>query len=317
MRNGDDRCLAVPAIDVSCSWVMKVVLIVNRHATRVNDRHVEGVKRELAKVASISTLETQYPRHGIELARQASESADAIIVFAGDGGYNEALNGLSSDISIGFVPGGGTSVLPRALGLPRDPVAAAAQIADAITQNRTRCISLGAVNGYRFAFEAGVGIDAEVVRRVDRLGRDEQGRRPGDYAFARAIISVVRERRGSFEPVLEIRGFGRAALAIIANGDPSTFAGLMPVRFAPRARFELGLDLVAPVQIQRRSLFRIGADLFTGRMHRSRDVLYGHDLDRIEIVCERPLPLHADGEDLGDVSSAVFECQRSAVSVLV
>ena len=43
----------------------------------------------------------------------------------------------------------------------------------------------------------------------------------------------------------------------------------------------------------------------------------GHDVDRIEVVCDRPQPLQADGEDLGDVEEAVFECERDAVSVLV
>ena len=48
----------------------------------------------------------------------------------------------------------------------------------------------------------------------------------------------------------------------------------------------------------------------------ARDVLYGHDLDRVEIVCDRPMALQADGEDLGDVERVVFEAQRGAVSVL-
>ena len=43
----------------------------------------------------------------------------------------------------------------------------------------------------------------------------------------------------------------------------------------------------------------------------------GHDLDRIEVRCDRPLPLQADGEDLGDVDDVVFEARRDAVSVLV
>ena len=47
------------------------------------------------------------------------------------------------------------------------------------------------------------------------------------------------------------------------------------------------------------------------------DVLYAHDLDRIEVVCDAPMPLQADGEDLGDVTSAVFEAERGAVTVLV
>jgi len=46
-------------------------------------------------------------------------------------------------------------------------------------------------------------------------------------------------------------------------------------------------------------------------------VLYGHDLDRIEVTCDRPLPLQADGEDLGDVTEAVFEAERSALTVLI
>jgi diacylglycerol kinase family enzyme len=47
------------------------------------------------------------------------------------------------------------------------------------------------------------------------------------------------------------------------------------------------------------------------------DVIYGHDLDRVEITCDRPLPLQADGEDLGDVEAAVFEAERGAAEVLV
>ena len=47
------------------------------------------------------------------------------------------------------------------------------------------------------------------------------------------------------------------------------------------------------------------------------DILYGHDLDRLEVRCDRPLPLQVDGEDLGDVEHAVFEAERDAVAVLV
>ena len=46
-------------------------------------------------------------------------------------------------------------------------------------------------------------------------------------------------------------------------------------------------------------------------------MLYGHDLDRFEVVCDQPMPLQVDGEDLGDVESAVFEAERGAVSVFV
>src|SRR5438445_613356 len=41
------------------------------------------------------------------------------------------------------------------------------------------------------------------------------------------------------------------------------------------------------------------------------------DVDRLEVRCDRPLPLQADGEDLGDVTEAVFEAEREVLSVLV
>jgi diacylglycerol kinase family enzyme len=214
------------------------------------------------------------------------------------------------------VPGGGTSVLPRALGLPRDPVRAAAQIADALQCGRTRRITVGRVNGSRFAFEAGIGFDAAAVRKVDELGRAPDGRRPGDLAFLRAVASLLAERRGRFEPELEVKGLGRAAFAIVANTDPQTYAGRVPLHFAPDARFELGLDLAAPVRVRKRTIPRILLATILGRRVRDR-ILYGHDLDRIEIVCDRPLPLQADGEDLGDVTEAVFEAERDAIAVLV
>jgi diacylglycerol kinase family enzyme len=219
---------------------------------------------------------------------------------------------------VGFLPGGHTNVLPRALGLPRDPVAAATQLAEALESGRTRTISLGRVNGRRFAFSAGVGFDAELVRRVDELGRREDGRRPGDTAYLTAALCLALARRARFEPALEVRDLGRAAFALVANGDPYTYAGRMPVRVAPEAGFELGLDLVAPKEVGPLSLPRLLGYAFTGRgQATARDVLYGHDLDRIELECDRPLPLQADGEDLGDVESAVFEAERSAVRVLI
>ena len=45
-------------------------------------------------------------------------------------------------------------------------------------------------------------------------------------------------------------------------------------------------------------------------------MLYGHDLDRIELRCDVPLPLQVDGEDLGDVTEAVLESERDALTVI-
>jgi len=295
--------------------IMDVTLIVNPYASEVTQERVQAVERELARGAEVSTLLTERPGHGVELAAGAGD-ADAIVVFSGDGGFNEALNGLAADIPIGFLPGGRTSVLPRALGLPREPVEAARRLADALAQGRSRTISLGRVNGRRFAFSAGVGFDAELIRRVDRLGRRDDGRRPGDLAFIAEAATFIGRRLGRFEPALEIEGLGRAAFALVANADPYTYAGPRPIHVAPEAQFELGLDLVAPVRVTPRALPRLVRYILRGGGEVG-ELLHGHDLDRIEVTCDRPLPLQADGEDLGDVTKALFEAERSAVRVLI
>jgi diacylglycerol kinase family enzyme len=296
---------------------VNVTLVVNPFATKVTDERLAEVEAELARAAELQVVLTERPRHATELVTEAcGGGAEAVIVFSGDGGFNEALNGLERDVPVGFLPGGGTSVLSRALGLSADPVEAARVIADALESGRTRRITLGRANGRRFAFSAGVGLDAEAVRRVDTLGRSPEGKRPGDLAYALAIVRALASRRGHLEPQLEIAGMGRAALAFVANGSPYTYAKGVPLPIAPEARFELGLDLVAPIRVRRRTLLATAVRILSGRV-RTGPYLYGHDLDRVEIFCDRPLPLHVDGEDLGDVDHAVFEAEREAVSVLV
>ena len=296
---------------------MNVALVVNPFATRVSEERLAQVERQLGKVCDLTVVLTERPGHATELVTDAcGRGVDAVVVFSGDGGFNEALNGLEGDVPIGFLPGGGTSVLPRALGLSQQPSLAAVQVSEAIAAGRTRRITLGRVNGRRFSFAAGVGLDAEAVRRVNEMGRADDGKRPGDLAFARAIVASIAANRGHVEPTLEIAGLGRAAFAFVANGSPYTYARNIAVQLVPDADFELGLDVVAPSRVRRRSLLWTSYALLRGHP-RAGKFLVGHDLDRIEIRCDRPLPLQVDGEDLGDVEEAVFEAERSAVSVFV
>jgi diacylglycerol kinase family enzyme len=129
---------------------------------------------------------------------------------------------------------------------------------------------------------------------------------------------MVASRRGKLPPVLTVAGHGRAALALVANCDPYTYVGPVAVHAAPRARFELGLDLIAPRSVAPWELPRLAAWAFSGRGQvSSPHALYLHDVDEIEIECDVPLPLQVDGEDLGDVESASFEAERDALRVVV
>jgi diacylglycerol kinase family enzyme len=289
------------------------VLIANPWASGVDEMRLAAVRAELPEGTELRL--TGAGGDATELARELSGQVVALYVFGGDGTYNEVLNGIDATTPVGFIPGGGTSVLPRALGLPREAVAAARHIA---LGAHARRISVGRVNGRRFGFSAGVGLDAEVVRAVDELGRRSDGRRPSNLAFAWTGVRTLSRNRFKLEPALEVTGVGRAAFVLVSNGPAYSYAGRIPLRPAPEASFDAGLDLFAPIRLRARDLPRIARyALGGGERTRARDLLYVHDADRLEVVCDRPLPLQADGEDLGDVERAVFEAERDAVTVLV
>jgi diacylglycerol kinase family enzyme len=285
---------------------MRTTLIVNPYASKVTPALAEQVAHALG---ATETVFTERAGHATELAREAD--AEAVVVFSGDGGFNEALNGARPETVLGFVPGGGTSVLPRSLGLPRDPVAAARQVAT----GRTRRISLGRANGRRFGFAAGVGLDAELIRRMDARGRRADGKRPGDAIFAWTAVKTLAETRVHFDPALELAGHGRAAFALVANADPYTYLGRLPLRLPRGAQLEGGLDVLGPRSLRLWSLPGVLRYVLTGRTRLQLVEL--HDQDRIEIRCDGPLPLQLDGEDVGDVTEVVFEAERDAVTVLV
>jgi diacylglycerol kinase family enzyme len=279
---------------------VRATLIVNPFASRVTEERVRAVEERLR---AVETLLTERRGHATELA--AGAAGDAVFVFGGDGVLNEVLNGLPERKPLGIVPGGHTNVLARALGVPSDPA----------TATRERRISVGRVNGRRFAFSTGIGVDSEAVRELDTIKRGRDGRRPSDLAYARI---VARRLLGGYEPRLELEGLGRAALLFVSNDAVYTFAGPVALRFSPEARFELGLDVTAPERAPALTSLRLAGRLAIGRgLAGAAGVLTQHDVDRVVVRCDGPLPLQADGEDLGDVTEAVFEAERDAISVLV
>jgi diacylglycerol kinase family enzyme len=300
-----------------------VRLIVNPVASRVRERSVRTVLGVFEPHCDVEIRETEGHAHAIELtAETIGAGFDGVVAMGGDGTANEVLNGADGAIPVGVLPAGGTSVLPRALGMPRDIARATRQVADALVQRRERVINLGVVNGRRFAFAAGVGADAQAVRLVEDAGRPK-GRRRGDAYFAAQIMRTL--LRGDFrEPQLDVclngRVVARGVSVFAANVHPWSFMGPVALKLAPLATFEGGLDVVVPSDMRRRHLPRYATQLLvTGSQARRPDKLlaYLHDVDGVRVRCVRPLPLHADGDDLGDVEEATFAVARNAARMLV
>jgi diacylglycerol kinase family enzyme len=258
-----------------------------------------------------------------DLARESVDLGhDAIVVLAGDGTANDILNRVGMEIPVGVLPAGGTSVLPRALGLPNQVRAAAEQIRDAALDGRTRTIALGTLNGRRFAFAAGIGFDADVVRRVDAAGR-ARGRRPGDTWFAMQAMRTLAEGRYR-RPLLTVEVAGeepiRGATALFANTHPWSYVRNRPLHVADRATFDGGLDIVIPNDFRRRHAMRLFRYAFMTGKHtddHDRKVRYVHDVDDVVVRCDAPLPAEVDGDDIGDLTEARFAVVREGARLLV
>ena len=197
-------------------------------------------------------------------------------------------------------------MLPRALGLGRDPVVAARLAA----RRASRAIGLGRVNGRRFAFNAGIGFDAELVRRIDERGRPADGRRPGDLAFARAA------RRDDRIPPRALRPVARDRRRRPCGVRPRRELRPVHVRRAARlctsrrgASFDRGLELVAPTRVRARELPRLAFDAVARSAAARGARRAARRASGSCVRCDRPLPLQVDGEDLGDVDHAVFEAE--------
>jgi diacylglycerol kinase (ATP) len=101
-------------------------------------------------------------------ARELAAAADAPVVLSvgGDGTAHEVANGLlgaGRGATLAVLPVGAGNDFARAIGVPREPLAAAG----ALVSSRTREIDVGEVNGRCFLTIAGAGFDGEVARLVN------------------------------------------------------------------------------------------------------------------------------------------------------
>ena len=138
---------------------------------------------------------------------------DLVVTLGGDGTVNEVVNGLLHDgpdekvPALGVVPGGSTNVFARALGLPRDAVEGTGALLDALDRDRARLVGLGRADGRYFTFCAGFGLDAEVVRKVERLRLRGRVSTPGLYM--RTPVHPVLPGDRTVRPDADPRAAGR------------------------------------------------------------------------------------------------------------
>ncbi|MBO0836051.1 MAG: diacylglycerol kinase family lipid kinase [Actinobacteria bacterium] len=223
--------------------------------------------------------------------------------------------------ALAALPGGNANVFVRSLRLPDDPVDAAARLIQDLTAGRERRIGLGWANGRYFTFNAGLGLDAEVVRAVD--GMRAHGSSVTPALFARAALRQYFQVTDRRRPAIRIcRPSGLSSdglfLCIVSNSAPWTYLGRRPVHTSPDASFDRGLDLLGFRSLGMTATLRALRQMLADRPKapRGRSLVSAHDLPDLTLTAERPLAFQLDGEYMGEVEAVSFRSVPRALRVL-
>jgi diacylglycerol kinase family enzyme len=313
---------------------VRALLVVNPHATTTTAAGRDVVAHALASELELDVLETTHRGHAAEVAAQAvRDGIELVVVHGGDGTVNEVVNGLMDGTgsepdrapAVAVVPGGSANVFARALGLPRDPLAATSAVLAALADGRSRTVGLGRMidreqPGSRwFTLNAGMGWDAEVVATMERMRARGRRATPLRYA-ATAWQQYLRQRRDPRSITVEIPDAAPmdVRFAFVSNTDTWTYLGSRPVRTNPGASFATGLGLfglhdlrTATTLTALREMLRPGGD------PGGRNVLRRDTVPLMRMRCADPQALQLDGDHVGRLRDVEFHSVSDALRVVV
>lgn len=311
--------------------------MVNPNATATTERGRDVVVHALSADHDVDVVETDHRGHAIELgARARAEGRELVITLGGDGTVNEVVNGMLAEAGPGddvpilaTVPGGSANVFARALGLPADAIEATGELLDAIRHKRVRTIGLGhaerrnvgPVEKRWFCFNAGVGLDAEIIEAMeDRRAKGQKA------TTSRYLSTTLRHYFSSTDrrsPALTLIRPGQPPVdgifvALIQNTSPWTYLGPIPLDPSPGASFDTGLDMLAARRLGVFSTLRYARRMFIPSRGPARGagLVTLHDAAELTLLASRPLPFQLDGDSCGRVREVTFRSVPRALRVL-
>ena len=301
----------------------RLLLISNENAYRTTAYQRKVIPRALAAEFKVDVAGTTQPGDATLLARRAAlDGIEIVAALGGDGTVNEVANGIAgTDSSLAILPAGMANVFARSVGIPNDPIEATGWL----VENRDispRRVPLGRVANRFFTVSCGVGLDAAIVREVER--RQWTKKRVGDWFFVWSGLRVFFHGYDRRKPLIHLAwGPGPEErrdglfLAIAQNTTPYTYFRSRAMRLCPDAELEGGLDLLALDSLKTRVAIPVVARAFRSARHvRRRHAIYVEDRRQFDLRCDRPLPVQVDGEFIGEHERLLVESVPAALGVL-
>lgn len=263
---------------------LKTRFIVNLRSGRASRALPEVEAYAAAHHAEI--VRTERTRHACDLARRAlDDGCELVVAVGGDGTMNETATALiGTAATLGLVPCGSGDGLGRHLGI-HGSVARALEI---LRQGRARLIDSGVADGHTFCTVAGLGFEAEISSRFNRL------QRRGFIRYLTTSASTMRQWQPQDFMITHADGREsvRAFTLAVANCDQYG----NEAHVAPAARVDDGLlDLCAIPPVTWWNALPLVRRLFDGSMAQAPGAILRR---AARFVVERPGPglLHTDGE---------------------
>src|SRR4051812_24572785 len=302
----------------------RMLVIVNPYATTMSDRLKHLVVYALQGRYEVEAIDTQHRGHATELITAAiGQAFDVVVAFGGDGTVNEIANGLAgTETPMTVLPGGSNNVFAKMLGIPNDVVDATEHLLGLADRWQPRAVDVGRLNGRRFTFAAGIGLDASVVERVDR--HPHLKARFGAWYYTEAAIVTFLRKYVVNPPRLEIETGGERVQGVSAffqNGEPYTYFKTRPVNLVEGARLDSG-DL-AGVMLTRARPYDVPTVTFRAlsgaariARHPAIRAFSGFHEATIRSLDGRPVPLHVDGDHMSDETVAELSVSAGALHVV-
>jgi YegS/Rv2252/BmrU family lipid kinase len=243
--------------------------------------------------------------HARSLARDAVAAGEMPVAYGGDGLVAAVADSARETGAVmGVLPGGRGNDFARCLGLPLDPVAATAVLAD----GSPTPIDMGAAGDHSFLGIATCGFDSE-ANRIANSARLIRGRFVYTYGGLRALIGW---RPASF--TLRVDGVEHALYGYtVSIANTSMHGGGMLI--APDAVLDDGqFDVVLIADLPKHRFLRLLPTVFHGA-HVEEDEVTILRGSLVELSADRPFTVYADGDPLA-VLPATLRVIPEAIRVM-
>jgi diacylglycerol kinase (ATP) len=306
----------------------RLYFIVNLQA---KNGHCRKVWEKLEKVMEKQKIAyhaffTEYSGHAADLAdsigRNAGTNPVLLIAVGGDGTIHEAANGAAGHphLCLGFIPGGSGNDFSRGYAIPGSPVQAHGLALRNHQPQDFHAIDAGKLSldgrDIYFVNNMGAGFDAHVARESNQTRMKALLNHLGMGRLVYIYI-LIKELIGYQQTDMELKVDGiqyfYKKVWFVTVSNQKYYGGGMNI--APDASPDDGLlDITVVHNLARWKLLLVFITVFWGGHIRFREVssLRGKE---IFIETERPVAVHADGEEAGTTPLGI-KIQEQALKIL-